>query len=359
MRSVVKVKVTPRYIKWAWKGHGPKTFRRASAPCSTYNSTPGYAPAYRVACLYIYKRNNRHYHNHSTKIIQPTVNLLTTMKFSVSLLLSLCVHEWCPVHWSLHATINNKPVFEMGEVVIVEVTLTNNHPVDYFILKRFTPLEGLEGLRAYIFTVTTSKGSILPYDGLMFRRGPAQKDEYIEIRANSSISSTATLSNAYGFCEVGNYLVKLSTTITFASSLDVTPATELLVSNTNRFMLTVSDKLPYLRIGETHRRKEVRQKIDDFSVFDMKTMKNPRFGGKWMEDATNVAFQVLLKATDLACSVQCSTTKIYDLVRQTWFGRIDYSGDVKSVLQDCTADMQVYSYNGLSVPSECQPGDYA
>ena len=228
----------------------------------------------------------------------------------------------------------------MGEEVIVEVTLSNNHPVDYFILKRFTPLEGL---RANIFTVTTNKGSILPYDGLMFRRGPTQKDEYIKIRANSSISSTATLSNAYGFYEVGTYLVKLSTTITFASSLDVTPVTELLVSNTNRFMLTVSNKQPYLTIGETHRRKEVRQKIYDLSVFDMKTMKNPRFGGKWTdkmeEDATNVytkAFQVLLKATDLA---------VFNTPRYTtWFGRIDYSGDVKSVLQDCTNDMQVYSF---------------
>ncbi len=169
--------------------------------------------------------------------------------------------------------IDNKPVIKM---VIVEVTLSNDHPVDYFILRRFTPLEGL---RANIFTVTTNKGSILPHDGLMFRRGATQKDE-IKIRANSSISSTATLSNAYGFYEVGTYLVKLSTTITFASSLDVAPATELLVSYTNRFIVTVSDKQPHLSA------------TDDFSVFDMKAMRNPAFEGSWTDemkrDATNV-----------------------------------------------------------------------
>ncbi len=276
------------------------------------------------------------------------------MKFSVSLLLSLCVSGALSTG-PFTATINNKPVIKMGEEVIVEVTLSNNHSVDYFILKRFTPLEGL---RANIFTVTTNKGSIIPYDGLMFRRGPTQKDEYIKIRANSSISSTATLSNAYGFYEVGTYLVKLSTTITFASSLDVAPVTQLLVSNTNRFMLTVGDKQPHLTIGETNRRKP---KIDDFSVFDTKAMRNPTFKGIWTDemkkDATNVytkAFQVMLEATDLA---------VFNTERYTtWFGRTDYSGDVKSVFQDCTNDMQVYSIgltNGLSVPSYCEPNDYA
>ncbi len=280
------------------------------------------------------------------------------MKFSVSLLLSLCVSGALSTG-PFTATINNKPVIKMGEEVIVEVTLSNNHPIDYFILKRFTPLEGL---RSNIFTVTTNKGSIIPYDGLMFRRGPTQKDEYIKIRANSSISSTATLSNAYGFYEVGTYLVKLSTTITFASSLDVAPATELLVSNTNRFMLTVGDKQPHLTIGETHRRKQqVQQKINDFSVFDMKAMRNPVFKGNWTDemkkDATNVytkAFQVMQKATDLA---------VFNTERYTtWFGRTDYSGDVKSVLQACTNDMQVYSftlYNGLSFKSYCKSNDYA
>ncbi len=238
------------------------------------------------------------------------------------------------------------------------MTLTNNHPVDYFILKRFTQLEGL---RANIFTVTTNKGSVLPYDGLMFRRGPTQKDEYVKIRANSSISSTATLSNTYGFYEAGTYLVKLSTTLTFASSLDVGPVTQLLVSNTNHLMLTVGDKQPYLTIGETNRRKDVKQKVVDFSVFNTKAMKNPKFGGTWTDvmkkDATNVytkAFQVMLNATDLAVF----KTNRYT----TWFGTINYSGYVKSVLQDCTNDMQVYSftlYNGLSVQSACGPYDYA
>ena len=195
----------------------------------------------------------------------------------------------------------------------------------------------------------------------MFRRGPTQKDEYIKIRANSFISSTATLSIAYGFYEAGTYLVKLSTTLTFASSLDVGPVTQLLASNTNRLMLTVGDKQPYLTIGETHRRKDVQQKIVDDSVFNTKEMKNPKFGGTWTDvmkkDATNVytkAFQVMLKATDLA---------VFNTNRYTtWFGKINYSGDVKSVLQDCTNDMQVQSftlYNGLSVRSACGRYDYA
>ncbi len=116
--------------------------------------------------------------------------------------------------------------------------------------------------------MTTNKGSILPHDGLMFRRGATQKDEYIKIRANSSISSTSTLSNAYGFYEVGTYLVKLSTTIAFASSLDVAPVTQLLVSNTNRLMLTVGEKQPHLTIGETNRRKRLKRKIVQYSIYE-------------------------------------------------------------------------------------------
>ncbi len=135
------------------------------------------------------------------------------------------------------------------------------------------------------------------------------------------------------------------------------PVTQLLASKTNHLMLTVSDKQPHLTIGETHRRKDVQQKIVDFSVFNTKAMKNPKFGVIGPKDATNVytkAFQVMLKAIDLA---------VFNTNRYTtWFGKINYSGDVKSVLQDCTNDMQVYSftlYNGLSIQSECERNDDA
>ena len=72
---------------------------------------------------------------------------------------TLC--EWGPVRWSLHCHHHQQASFQAGrEGHIVEVTLINNHPVDYFILKRFTPLEGL---RANIFTVATNKGSVLSH----------------------------------------------------------------------------------------------------------------------------------------------------------------------------------------------------
>ncbi len=88
----------------------------------------------------------------------------------------------------------------------------------------------------------------------------------------------------------------------------------------------------------------------------MKAMRNPVFEGSWTDetnkDATNVytkAFQVMLKATDLA---------VFDTERYTtWFSRTDYSGDVKSVLQDCTNDMQLYSfilYKWLEFPKRLQ-----
>ena len=47
------------------------------------------------------------------------------MKFAVSLLLSLCV-SGALYAGPFTATITNKPVFKLGEEVIVEVTLTNN-----------------------------------------------------------------------------------------------------------------------------------------------------------------------------------------------------------------------------------------
>ncbi len=57
-------------------------------------------------------------------------------------------------------------------------------------------------------------------------------------------------------------------------------------------MLTVGDKQPHLTIGETHCRKDVQQRVVDFSVFNTKAMKNPKFGGTWTDvmkkDATNV-----------------------------------------------------------------------
>ena len=89
-----------------------------------------------------------------------------------------------------------------------EISITNNDCEDYYLLRRETPLEGI---RSDIFTVFkgTRSRKIVPYDGILFKRGPPTAKECIHIKRRTTLHETVDLSKAYCLTS-GNYTVQLS-----------------------------------------------------------------------------------------------------------------------------------------------------
>ena len=79
--------------------------------------------------------------------------------------------------------------------IIIEFTLENHSSENLWLLKWYTPFEGLKGK---IFRVTCD-GKEIPYEGQMVKRGHPTKDDYIYVASEDSVSSEVNLSDAYTF----------------------------------------------------------------------------------------------------------------------------------------------------------------
>ena len=79
------------------------------------------------------------------------------------------------------ATVDYSTWYWMGEQIDCQFSVTNSDPVNnYYVLRRFTPLEGLK----YDCLSITRKGKALAYDGIMISRSlPEASDVLIKIYA--------------------------------------------------------------------------------------------------------------------------------------------------------------------------------
>jgi hypothetical protein len=82
-----------------------------------------------------------------------------------------------------------------GDPVIINFTIQNLSIEDLWVLKWYTPLEGLKGK---IFRVTCD-GREIPYEGPMHKRGDPEKADYIHIRPRRSVTAQVDLSTVYNF----------------------------------------------------------------------------------------------------------------------------------------------------------------
>jgi heat shock protein HslJ len=102
---------------------------------------------------------------------------------------------------TLVATIEAQESLPTGEAVTVKFTLTNTSSEGLFVLKWFTPLEGLAG---DIFSVQRD-GVDLAYRGKLVKRGPPSSKDYVWIDAGGSISAKVDLAEGYDFSQAGKY----------------------------------------------------------------------------------------------------------------------------------------------------------
>jgi hypothetical protein len=105
---------------------------------------------------------------------------------------------------ALIATIEAQESLPTGAVVKVKFTLTNISSEGFFVLKWFTPLEGLAG---DIFRVQRD-GVDLSYRGKLVKRGHPISEDYVWIDAGGSISAEVDLAQGYDFSQAGQYTLQ-------------------------------------------------------------------------------------------------------------------------------------------------------
>jgi hypothetical protein len=109
-----------------------------------------------------------------------------------------------PGESGLIASIEASASLTSGEAVPVKFTLTNTLSEGLYVLKWFTPLEGLAG---DIFRVQRD-GLHLPYHGILVKRAPPTAEDYVWLDAGGSISAEVDLAEGYDFSQPGQYTVQ-------------------------------------------------------------------------------------------------------------------------------------------------------
>lgn len=91
----------------------------------------------------------------------------------------------------------------VGEEINLKFTLTNTSETPLYILKWYTPLEGIAG---EIFKITHD-GQAVPYEGILASRGFPTSDSYVFINAGESVSTVVDLGTSFDFSEAGAYQI--------------------------------------------------------------------------------------------------------------------------------------------------------
>ena len=103
----------------------------------------------------------------------------------------------------LKATLEVPAELLSGEAVKLRFTLINNADTSLYVLKWYTPLEGLGG---EIFRVERD-GRVVPYKGPLAYRAVPTPDAYVLLDAGESVSAAVDLARAYDLTKAGEYTI--------------------------------------------------------------------------------------------------------------------------------------------------------
>jgi hypothetical protein len=134
--------------------------------------------------------------------------------FSLWIVVALVVLDACaltvegnpvvPTATGLSATLEAPARLPDGNTVIVQFTLTNNSDVDLYVLKWYTPMEGIGG---EIFRVERD-GQAIPYTGILAMRGDPTPEGYQPLEAGQSASAEVDLATSFDFSQAGEYTIE-------------------------------------------------------------------------------------------------------------------------------------------------------
>lgn len=101
----------------------------------------------------------------------------------------------------LEALLEIQETLDHGKEVKMRFTFHNRSEYSIWVLRWFTPLEGVAG---EIFDIKRD-GEAVSYHGILVRRGDPQTDDYILIDAGKSVSTEVDLAESYDFSKVGEF----------------------------------------------------------------------------------------------------------------------------------------------------------
>lgn len=209
--------------------------------------------------------------------------------------------------------------YQYGGDVKCNITITNNSSKDYQLLVRHTPLEGL---KSHIFTISRH-GRVLPYDGIMVKRGAPSPSECVLIKANSSLRPSVDLSHTHSLHSTGVHEVQLKMNLQF-HEYSLTQSTSFLDSNYK----VASNRIEFLLKESPEQRKMtkgavVRKQLPASSVCKKLAGTGPiapKTVGKFPNSSqlrdTLEAFELAYRAIDR--SIQSTTSK--PTLYEEWFG---------------------------------------
>jgi peptidyl-Lys metalloendopeptidase len=108
-----------------------------------------------------------------------------------------------PPQINLEAVLQVPTTLPDGGSVELEFTLINNSESGLYVLKWYTPLEGIAGEIFYV----ERDGQPIPYEGLLATRGDPPPDAYVFLDSGASVSASVDLAAAYDFSEPGEYTI--------------------------------------------------------------------------------------------------------------------------------------------------------
>ena len=109
-----------------------------------------------------------------------------------------------PSQSGFRASLEVPPQMSSGENVQLQFTLVNESDARLYLLRWYTPLEGIAG---EIFAVKRD-GQMIPYRGILASRVPPTPNDYVALDAGMSVSVVVDLSEGYDLSEPGEYAVK-------------------------------------------------------------------------------------------------------------------------------------------------------
>ena len=91
-----------------------------------------------------------------------------------------------------------------GEPIMVSFLLENHAQEPLYLLKWYTPLEGIAGDIFMVFY----NGKALPYEGILASRGNPKPDSYIMIEPGKGVTTEVDISKVFDFSHQGTYTIK-------------------------------------------------------------------------------------------------------------------------------------------------------
>ncbi len=124
--------------------------------------------------------------------------------------------------------ISIKQNIKLGQKVNLHFTLSNNSDKDISFLTWGTPFES--SISSNMLSIKSNR-NILPYQGRMVKRGKPTANDFITIKAKSTLKQELDISKAYAFKTQGTYfityknsLLKLETPLNKQSLLEISPS---------------------------------------------------------------------------------------------------------------------------------------